>query len=289
MIPSAFAYEAPTTLEEAVALLAKYGDDANILAGGHSLIPLIKLRLAVPEILIDIGKIKSLVGISVGNDGVVVGAGTTYSALEDSAVMATACPLLQQTVAMIGDRQVRNLGTIGGSLAHGDPAADLPAAILALEGELTAVSADGERTICADNFFEGPLTTALTDSEILTGITLPAMPPHSGAAYVKNAHPASGYALCGVAAVLTIDESGVCQRARIGITGAGSNPMRATTVEEALTGQPLTSDSIQLASADAANGLDLNDDLFASADYRAHLVRVYTRRAVREATDNLAA
>lgn len=283
MIPSAFAYETPSTVEEAAALLAQHGDDAKILAGGHSLIPLMKLRLAAPEVLIDIGNIEGLSGISTDNGQVTVGAGTTHSTLEDSEALGTACPLLQQTAAIIGDRQVRNLGTIGGSLAHGDPAADLPAAVLALEAELTAVSANGSRTIAADSFFTGPLMTALGDDELLTTITVPATSDQSGAAYVKNAHPASGYALCGVAAVVTVGADGKCERARIGITGVGSTPMRAMAVEAALTGQELTADNIAAAAGQAAEGLDLNDDLFASAEYRAHLVRVYTRRAVEQA------
>ncbi len=283
MIPSAFAYETPSTVEEAVALLAEHGDEAKILAGGHSLIPLMKLRLAVPEVLVDIGHIEGLVGISTDNGQVMIGAGTTHSALEDSETLGMACPLLQQTAAIIGDRQVRNLGTIGGSLAHGDPAADLPAAVLALEAELTVVSANGSRTIAADSFFTGPLMTALADDELLTSITVPAMAGQSGAAYVKNAHPASGYALCGVAAIVTVGDDGKCERARIGITGAGGTPTRAMAVEAALTGQELTADTIGAAAAQAAEGLDLNDDLFASAEYRGHLVRVYTRRAVEQA------
>lgn len=283
MIPSAFAYETPSTVEEAAALLAQHGDDAKILAGGHSLIPLMKLRLAAPEVLIDIGNIEGLSGISTDNGQVTVGAGTTHSTLEDSEALGMACPLLQQTAAIIGDRQVRNLGTIGGSLAHGDPAADLPAAVLALEAELTAVSANGSRTIAADSFFTGPLMTALGDDELLTTITVPATSGQSGGAYVKNAHPASGYALCGVAAVVTVGADGKCERARIGITGAGSTPMRAMAAEAALTGQELTADNIAAAAGQAAEGLDLNDDLFASAEYRGHLVRVYTRRAVEQA------
>ena len=283
MIPSAFAYETPSTVEEAVALLAEHGDEAKILAGGHSLIPLMKLRLAIPEVLIDIGNIEGLSGISTDNGRVMVGAGTTHSTLEDSETLGMACPLLQQTAAIIGDRQVRNLGTIGGSLAHGDPAADLPAAVLALEAELTAVSANGSRTIAADSFFTGPLMTALGDDELLTTITVPATSGQSGAAYVKNAHPASGYAICGVAAIVTVGADGKCERARIGITGAGGTPMRAMAVEAALTGQELTADNIGAATDQAAEGLDLNDDLFASAEYRGHLVRVYTRRAVEQA------
>ena len=283
MIPSAFAYETPSTVEEAVALLAEHGDEAKILAGGHSLIPLMKLRLAVPEVLIDIGNIEGLSGISTDNGRVRVGAGTTHSTLEDSETLGMACPLLQQTAAIIGDRQVRNLGTIGGSLAHGDPAADLPAAVLALEADLTAVSANGSRTIAADSFFTGPLMTALGDDELLTAITVPASSGQSGTAYVKNAHPASGYALCGVAAIVTVGADGKCERARIGITGAGGTPMRAMAVEAALTGQELTADNIGAAAEQAAEGLDLNDDLFASAEYRGHLVRVYTRRAVEQA------
>ena len=283
MIPSAFAYETPSTVEEAVALLAEHGDDAKILAGGHSLIPLMKLRLAAPEVLVDIGGIEGLSGISTDNGQVTVGAGTTHSTLEDSEALGMACPLLQQTAAIIGDRQVRNLGTIGGSLAHGDPAADLPAAVLALEAELTAVSANGSRTIAADSFFTGPLMTALGDDELLTTITVPATSGQSCAAYVKNAHPASGYALCGVAAVVTVGADGKCERARIGITGVGSTPMRAMAVEAALTGQELTAENIAAAAGQAAEGLDLNDDLFASAEYRGHLVRVYTRRAVEQA------
>ncbi len=280
MIPSAFQYVAARTVDEAVALLSQHGDEAKLLAGGQSLIPLLKLRLASPSILIDIGRIPGLDGTSRQNGMITIGARTTHSAIEASASLRELCPLLPEAAAVIGDRQVRNRGTIGGNLSHADPASDLPAAILALGGELVATSRSGQRTIAADDFFVDLFTTALRPDELLTQVRVPARGARTGTAYVKFPHPASGYAIVGVAAVLALGEDGRCREARIAITGAGTKATRARAVEQGLVGQELTEPIVAQAAERAADGLDLMGDIHASEEYRAHLCRVSTRRAV---------
>ena len=284
MIPTAFAYVAARSVDEAVSLLKEHGDEAKLLAGGHSLLPMMKLRLAAPSILIDIGRIKGLSGIALSgiarhNGTLSICAASTHSTIEHSAELRDHCPLLAETAAKIGDRQVRNRGTIGGSLAHADPAADLPAAVLALGATLLARSADGERTIAADDFFVDLLTTALAPGEMLTEIRVPSV-QHAGTAYVKFANPASGYALVGVAASLELDSSGRCQGARVAITGAGSKATRAGAVEAALAGQAFDETTAGRAAVHAAEGIDLLSDIHGSAEYRGHLCRVLTRRAI---------
>jgi carbon-monoxide dehydrogenase medium subunit len=283
MIPAQFDYLAPKTLDEAVALLAQHPDDAKILAGGHSLIPAMKLRLAQPQALIDIGGIKDLSYVREEGGQIRIGATTTHYQIESSARLREICPLLPEAASTIGDVQVRNKGTIGGSLAHADPAGDWPAVILALQAEIVAASSNGERTIKADDFFVDLMTTALKPGEILREIRIPAPAGRFGQCYKKVPQPASGFAVVGVAVSLTRDSKGGCESAAIGITGAGSKAYRPAAVETAVTGSALDQSSISAAAAHATDGVDVNGDLFASAEYRRHLASVYTARAIAEA------
>jgi carbon-monoxide dehydrogenase medium subunit len=284
MPATAFEYHAPTTLQEAIAFLTQYGGDAKILAGGHSLIPIMNLRLAQPSALIDLGKVPGLSGIREERGTIVIGAMTTHYMVESSALLKEKVPILPEAASVIGDVQVRNRGTIGGSIAHADPAGDFPAVAVALDMQLKVVGPQGERTIGSREFFVDILTTALRPDEILTEIRVPAFGPRTGSAYEKFANPASGYAIVGVAAVLTVDGNGVCQGARVGLNGVTGKPTAAVGVEQALIGQPLNDQTIQAAAAKAADGLDPFSDIFASAEYRAHLARVFTKRALAHAS-----
>lgn len=283
MIPAPFAYHAPTSLGEALRLLAAYGDEARLLAGGHSLLPLMKLRLATPAHLIDLGRIADLRGIRLEDGRIVVGAMTTHWMIESSDLLRQQLPLLPETAACIGDLQVRNMGTIGGSLAHADPAADYPAAVLALEAEVVAEGTEGRRRIAAAEFFTGLYATALRPGEILVEVRLPPLPPGTGSAYLKFPHPASGFAVVGAAAVVATDGAGRCSRVRVGIAGVAAVPYRAVAVEEALLGKVPTAEALAAAAARAAEGVEVNSDIFASADYRRHLAAVFTRRALQAA------
>jgi aerobic carbon-monoxide dehydrogenase medium subunit len=285
MIPAGFDYHAPKSVDEAVKLLGDLGDDAKILAGGHSLIPAMKLRLSSFANLIDIGGIQGLSYLKEDGGRIAIGAMTTHWQLESSDLLAKKCPLLSECAAAIGDVQVRNRGTIGGSLAHADPAADYPAAILALEAEMVARSAKGTRTFKAADFFVDLLTTALDAGEILTEVRVAPLAAKTGSAYVKVPQPASGFALVGVAAVVTLDGSGKIASARIGVTGAAPKGYRATAVESALTGKSADQKTIADAAAKAAEGADLSSDLFASSEYRAQLVSVTARRAIAKAVE----
>jgi carbon-monoxide dehydrogenase medium subunit len=282
MIPAAFEYYAPSSIDEALALLQEHGDAAKVLAGGHSLIPLMKLRFAEPGIIVDIGKLDGLRGVRAANGGVAVGALTTYAALGGTAELA-AHEALREAALAVGDVQVRNRGTIGGSLAHADPGADLPAAVLALGATIALRGPAGERTVPADEFFQGLFTTEVGPEELLTEVRLTTPPERTGTAYVKFPNQASGYAIVGVAARLTLAGDGTVAGARVAITGAGDHAVRATAVEDALAGQPPTDAAINAAAAHAAEGIDPLDDIHASASYRAELARVYTRRALQAA------
>ena len=279
MIPAAFEYFAPQSVKEALGLLEKHGDNAKLLAGGHSLLPIMKLRLAQPKVIVDLGRITGLDGIKADGQKIAIGALVTHDAIENNAVLKEKCPLLPETAAVIGDMQVRNRGTIGGSLAHADPAADYPAAMLALDAEVVAVGSKGTRTIAGGQFFVDLLTTALAPTEIITEVRVPALARGTGAAYMKHAHPASGYAVVGVAAVVTVS-GGKCERAAIGITGVSGKAYRATAVEKALTGQALDEGTVAKAAAHAADGIEAQGDLYASEQFRKHLASVYTKRAV---------
>lgn len=266
MIPRAFDYERPASVADATALLRKHGDSARVLAGGHSLVPMMKLRLAAPETLIDIGGISSLRGISDDGSHLAIGALTRHAEVAASDVVRSACPILAQAAAGIGDLQVRNRGTIGGSLAQADPHGDLPTVLLALGGEVTAEGPDGTRTIAADDLFLGFLQTSLHPDEILTSVRVPKA---AHGAYVKFTRRAQDWAIVGVAAVVNGGS------ARIAVTGAGPTPVRAEGAERAFTGGNAAE-----AAERAADGLTPPGDAAGSSEYRAHLVRVLTRRAL---------
>jgi carbon-monoxide dehydrogenase medium subunit len=283
MIPQTFEYKKAHTIDEALALLREHGEEAKILAGGHSLIPLMKLRLSTPELLIDIGAIQELTEIRVQDGHIELGALVTHRRIEYSTLLKQKCPVLPEAASQIGDPQVRNKGTIGGSLAHADPAADYPAVMLALEAEIEATGPEGRRTIPAHAFFQGLYTTALQPGELLTRVRVPTMPPRSGAAYVKFPNPASRYAVVGVAAFVKLAPDDTCVAVRIGITGAASAPFRATTVEERLIGKVIDDRILVQALEDLVDPDELLSDLAATAEYRAHLCHVLTRRALWQA------
>jgi carbon-monoxide dehydrogenase medium subunit len=279
--PEQFEYHRPSTVSEAVSLLSG-NPDAKVLAGGHSLLPAMKLRLAAPAALVDIGRIDSLKGISV-DGGANIGAGVTYRELIDSAELASAFPVVGQAAEIVGDPAVRSRGTLGGSLAHVDPAADLTAVALALNATVTVEGSGGQREIAVDDLFAGLLTTTLEPDEIITSIKLPQELAGAKSAYEKHAHPASGYAVVGVAVALVMDGD-ICQTARIAVTGAPEYAKRATAAEAELQGKAVNAGTIAAAAAKATDGLgELNSDVYASADYRAHLVKVLTRRALEKA------
>ena len=283
MYPAQFEYHKAGTVKEALDLLVKYKDEAKLLAGGHSLLPAMKLRLAQPKHLVDIGKVSGLAGIKEEGGTLVIGAMTTHYAIESSAVLKSKCPLLPEVAGQIGDPMVRNWGTLGGSLAHADPAADWPAAVIALGAELVAEGPKGRRTIKVDDFFKGLLTTALAENEILTEIRVPACGANVKCAYAKFPHPASRFAVVGVAAVLTLDGGGKIGKASIGITGAGTKATRAKGVEAAIAGKPADAASIQAAASSAADGVDVQADLQGSVEYKQHLLRVFAKRAMEAA------
>lgn len=280
MIPAAFDYIAPRTLDEAMRALAAHGEDAKLLAGGHSLLPLLKLRLAHPGLLIDLGRIPGLSAISQQNDQIVIGALATHYQIESSDLLKKRCPLLPETAQEIGDVQVRNRGTIGGTLAHADPSADWPAAILALGGELRLRGPKGERRLAAEEFFLGPLTTAIEPNEILTEIRVPVFARRCGSAYLKMAQQASGFAIVGVAVALKVDAKGRCEEIGIGVTGLSDKPFRARAVEARLRGSKLTPKLIEASAAQVVDGIDPLADLHAAAPFRAHLAQVYAARAI---------
>jgi carbon-monoxide dehydrogenase medium subunit len=267
MFPAKFAYAAPSSLQQAVGLLED--PDAKVLAGGHSLLPLMKLRLAQPKLLVDIGHLA-------------IGAMTTYREIQLSADVHEQAPVLAEAAHEVGDPQVRAKGTLAGALAHADPSGDLPAVALALGGSVRALGPGGEREIDLDGFFVDMLTTQLQEREIIREVRLRVQPAGSGAAYQKFDQPASHYALTGICAVVTLS-GGTIASARIGVTGVGPKAYRPTAVEQALLGKPLDDETIKAAVQSVADGIDVQGDIHASPDYRAHLARVLTRRAVLQA------
>lgn len=283
MIPAPFGYKRPGTLAEALALLREHGEDARLLSGGHSLLPLLKARLARPGVLIDIARIPGLSGITKTAGGLRIGALTTHHEVEASPLVREACPLLAEAAGRIGDVQVRNRGTIGGSAAHADPASDYPAALLALEAVITASGPGGTRNIPAAGFFTGPYESALKPGEILTAVEVPSPPRGSGGAYLKAAQQASGFAVCGVAALVALGPGGTIASARVGVTGVAAPPYRAREAENALAGKPASPENLRAAAALAAEGVEPLDDFHASADFRRQLARVYAERALAEA------
>jgi aerobic carbon-monoxide dehydrogenase medium subunit len=278
--PAEFTYHRPTSLDEAIGLLS--GDeDARALAGGHSLLPLMKLRLAEPGTIVDLGRISGLDGIEEDGGGIRVGALATHAAVAASELVRSRCRVLADTAGGIGDRQVRNRGTIGGSLAHADPGADYPTVVKALCATIAAAGAGGAREIAADDFFTGVLTTSLQQGELVTSVRVPAVADGTGAAYVKHRHPASGYAVAAVAAVLKV-EGGACSEARLVVGGVTGTPVSATDAASALTGVA-PGDEAAIAGVAAKVPAALSGavaDTYASADYRTHLAEVLTKRAV---------
>jgi carbon-monoxide dehydrogenase medium subunit len=283
MYPAAFEYHAPTSVQDALGLLGRLKDDAKVLAGGHSLIPMMKLRLAQPKHLIDLRKVPGLSGIKDEGGTIVIGAMSTHWQVESSSLLKSKCPILSETASLIGDPAVRNLGTIGGSLAHADPAADQPATMIALGAEFVCQGPKGRRTVKVDDWFQGLMATALGEDELLVEIRIPAWPAGSGGAYMKFPHPASRFAVVGAAAMVTLDREGKCTRASVGITGAGTRALRAKGVESGLTGKKLDAPTIEAAAQKAAEGVDVQADLQGSVEYKSHLCRVFAKRAITEA------
>lgn len=278
MYTTEFDYHRASSVQEALSLLAQ-NPDAKLLAGGHSLIPAMKLRLASPSALIDVSRVAELRGIRTEGAEVVIGAMTTHRDIELSPDLARVCPLLPQVARLIGDPMVRNRGTVGGALAHADPAADYPAAMLALGATLKIVGLNGERFVPADGFFQGMFQTAVGEGELLTEIRVPAASLGTGAAYEKFAHPASRYAIVGVAAVVQM-QGGTVSQARLAVTGAGPGAFRLRNLEDALGGRTLHEDALQEVTQNVVNPDELLGDHFASAEYRAHLVGVLARKAL---------
>ena len=277
MIPVAFNYVRARDVPDALRLLEEHGDEAKLLAGGHSLIPMMKLRLATPSTIIDIGSIPGLSGIARDGKRFDIGALTTHAALAASRELAEHAPVLAQAANELGDPQVRNRGTVGGACAHGDPSADYPAVMLALDATFTLTGEHGTRDIGADDFFIGMFETALDPHEVLTSIAFAAAP---NSAYAKFHHPASGYAVVGAAVKLTLGEGRIVA-ARVAFTGVGDAPFRAHGVEAALAGSAVDdAAALDAACHDAAAGIDARGDTFASGEYRAAMADVFLRRAV---------
>jgi carbon-monoxide dehydrogenase medium subunit len=284
MIPGKFEYLAPTTLPEAVKMLAEHGYGAKILAGGQSLIPAMRFRLAQPEILIDINRIDGLSYIKEEAGHLVIGAMTREAELDASPLIHQKYPLLADTANVIADPLVRNMATVGGNLAHADPANDHPATMLAYNASVVAVGPSGQRTIPIDEFFVDLFTSSLAENEILKEIRIPTPPPHSGGAYLKMERKVGDYAVAAVAVQLTL-AGNTCQSIRIGLTNVSPTPMRAANAETALTGRPLTEDNIKAAGAAAAQECEPSADLRGSVEYKRDMVRVLTVRAIHKAVE----
>jgi aerobic carbon-monoxide dehydrogenase medium subunit len=289
MIPQSFEYFRPETVSEAIALLQKHGDGAKILSGGQSLIPMMKVRLARPEYIVDINRIANLQYVKEEGGFLKIGGLTRESDLEVSSLIRSKYPIILDTAAMIADPQVRNMATVGGNLAHGDPANDHPATMLALEAEITATGQGGERTIPIKDFFLSVFTTALEHGEILTEIRIPIPPPGSGGAYFKLERKVGDFATVGVAAQVTLDDAGVCRRAGIGLTNVGATPIKATRAESVLTGKKMDERQISQAAQLAAEDTQPSSDLRGSAEYKVSMVRELTKRALVRARERSSA
>jgi carbon-monoxide dehydrogenase medium subunit len=283
MIPSPFEYHAPATLDEALELLARHGDDAKILSGGQSLLPLMKLRLAAPAHIVDINRIPGLAFLERADGVLRVGALVREADLEESEIVRSALPILSDTARQIADPLVRNLATLCGNLAHGDPANDHPATMLALGAEVVATGRQGSRRIAVSGFCTGPFVTALRADEILTEIRIPLPPPRSGGVYLKVERKVGDYATAGVAVQLTLGPQGTCERVGIGLTNVGPTPIKAERAEAALRGRAPTADAIKEAARLAAEAAEPSADLRGPVEYKRDLVRVLTARALRKA------
>lgn len=278
MIPSPFDYAAPTTVAQALDLLADAGDDVKVLAGGQSLIPVMKLRMADPTMVVDLGRISELTGVTDDGDSLLIGAMTPHHVIAKDLLIATYAPLLAQAAATVADPQVRHRGTLGGALVHADPAGDMPAPVLALDATLVVAGPHGERSIAAADFFQGYFTTAVQEGEILTHIRIPKYVGW-GSHYEKFTRVAQQWSIVAVAAMVRV-EGGAIAAARIGLTNMASTPLRARGVEAALAGCALEADAIAAACAQAADGAEPASDLNGDAAYRRHLSQVLTKRAV---------
>jgi aerobic carbon-monoxide dehydrogenase medium subunit len=288
MFAAPFDYYRAGSIDEAHQLLRQH-PDAKLLAGGHSLIPLMKMRLAMPPAIVDIGRIPALKGIAARGASLRIGSLTTHAELASSRELQSACPMLAEAASLIGDSQVRNMGTIGGNIAHADPASDLPTVLLALDATIHVAGPKGERTIPVGGFFQGMMTTALGPGEILTAIEVPAKQAGQGMAYVKFRHPASGYAVLGAAAVVTVAD-GTCTLARVAIGGLLPAPVRCGEVERTLEKQRVSPESLARAASEVRRVLndDVMGDIFASAEYRKAIAPVYVTRALTTASSRAA-
>jgi len=278
MIPTSFEYKKASSIDEALSML---GENAQILGGGHSLIPALKLRLNAPETLVDISKIEAIQGISDNEKSITIGGGATHASIASDSALAEHAPMFAQAANEIGDIQVRNAGTLGGSIAHADPSADWPAVLLAADANVVIKSASGSREVDIDQFFKGFYETALEEGEIITAIRVPKSGGNVRSAYAKFKQPASRFALVGAAVALEMDGNTITA-ARIGVTGVSDYAYRAVTAEKALTGQALTAENIDSLVGDVTEGNDVMSDHYASEKYRAHLASVYVKRALKK-------
>ena len=287
MKPPSFDYLAPASVEEALALLGDLGEGAKALAGGQSLVPMLNFRLVRPRHLVDLNDLTELAGIREDDGRLVIGAMTRQRAVERSALVRARCPLLAEAMPQVGHVQIRNQGTIGGSLAHADPAAELPAVVAALDGELVLRSARGQRVLKPEQFFVTYFTTAAAPAELLVEVRLPAMPPRTGSAFVEVSRRHGDFALVGVAATVTVDEAGVCTGSALALTGVGRTPVVAREAARALVGVKPTAAAIDDVGRRVAGAVRPDGDLHASSEYRQHLAGVLTRRALARAAERV--
>ena len=283
MIPSEFEYHRAGSINEALNLLAEKGPDAKVLAGGHSLIPAMRLRFDSPAVIIDTGNIPDLSYIREENGNLLIGAGTTHAQLAGSSLISSKIPMISEAAASIGDVQVRNKGTIGGSIAHADPAADWPAALLAADADIVIASSSGNRTVPANNFFHGLFTTDLGEGELITEIRIPVPSENTRSVYLKFKQPASRFAIVGCAAMVT-QTNGSCQKVRVAFNGVSATPFRDQAVEQALEGKTADEAAINAAGDQAAGSVEVMGDHFASQEYRSHLAKVFAKRALTAVT-----
>lgn len=280
MYPEKFDYYRANSVEEAINLLQEH-QDAKLLAGGHSLLPAMKLRLAAPQVLVDIGRLNDLKGITHNNGLITMEALTTYSNLLNSQVLQEQCPLLIETAALVADQQVRNKGTIGGSLVHADPAADLPATLMVLEATFHLTGPNGNRQVAASDFFVDLLTTVTEPDELLTAIEIKPLAANTGTAYLKFEHPASGFAICGAAAIVTLGKNGLAEKVSLCFNGVSTTPYHANTIAQALVGTDLNDEAINKAVDENLSIEDPMQDIHASGPYRIQLAKVYGKRALK--------
>ncbi len=285
MKPPRFDYLAPTSLEEALAILARYGEQAKVLAGGQSLVPLLNFRLARPAHLVDLNEIPGLDGIRVEDGRLIISAMTRQREVEISTLVQARCPLLAEAMPQVGHVQIRNRGTVGGSLAHADPAAELPAVVAALEGDLVLRGAGSERVLKAEQFFVSYFTTAAAPTELLVEVRLPVIPPRTGTAFMEVSRRHGDFALVGVAATVTIDDAGVCTGSALALTGVGPTPVVARDAARALVGTRPSSEAFEDVSRRVSAVVHPESDLHASSEYREHLAGVLTKRALARAAE----